>query len=319
MRGLILYFFAIMFVPFGLLAQYDLNEDIWFDNLEEALLTPERVYNLDLSNQALTAIPEAITRFPKLRALKLSDNRLDSLNACLFELRELRFLELSGNRIKQIDFTRFESQAYSLTELWLRDNRLERIDTSINTLKYLEGLQLGYNNITIIESGVSLPNLRTLKLDGNYLKAVPALVYACPKLHTLSLNDNQLESFRYTASLRKLAELNLGDNPLQSMEFFPVKYQLEVLILDWVAVQEDWLAQLPNTLLTLSLEHCELTSIEPLTHLRRLEELSLMHNELHAVGETLSQLRRLRKVWLIGNSVPLEELELLAEAVELVY
>lgn len=319
MAKLVVFTCALLLAPFFLSAQYDLNEEVWFDNLEEALRTPGRVYNLDLSNQGLTAIPEEITRFPKLRALKLSDNKLDSLNSCLFELRQLRFLELSGNRIKQIDFTRFEGQTYSLTEFWLRDNQLERIDASINTLKYLEVLQLGYNNITTIELGVALPNLRTLKLDGNYLETVPPLVYSCPKLKVLNLNGNQLDRFHYRASLRKLVELNLGDNPLQDITFANVKYQLEILVLDWIAVQQDWLARLPNTLVTLSLEHCDLTDISPISHLRQLEELSLMYNQLDTVERTLRKLRRLRQVWLVGNTVPREELEALSEGLELTY
>lgn len=84
-------------------------------------------------------------------------------------------------------------------------------------------------------------------------------------------------------------------------------------------VQSAWLAELPSTLTTLSLEHCGLTSIDPLTRLCRLEEISLMHNQLKSAQSSLSKLPRLKKVWLVGNPIPAEELGALRRQVDLKY
>jgi Leucine-rich repeat (LRR) protein len=311
--------FVLFLMSGNIFGQYDSNMNIWIDDLEIALSEPERVFNLDLSNSGLESIPEYLNRFPNLQSLKLSDNNIDSLNENISGLRKLEYLDLCGNKIRKINFQYLSGLNYSLKELWLRDNDLKYINSEINVLESLEVLNLGSNNIRDIDSGVSLARLRELVLDGNELRRVPELINASSRLIKLNLNNNQIESFKLTRYNRNLIELNIGDNPLIDFEVEPIKYKLEILIFDWVRLEDNWLEQFPSTLRVLSIEHCDLKSIQKLSHLNSLRELSIISNEIVTIIDMAGKLKKLNKIWIGNNEIPLDEIVELEKRYNVIY
>ncbi|MCI5081274.1 MAG: protein phosphatase 1 regulatory subunit 42 [Saprospiraceae bacterium] len=284
--------------------QIDTNREIWFTDLTKAFENPLRVYNLDLSNNKLDSIPAYLSRFKNLEALKLSDNNIGAINDQLKQLKKLKFLELSGNRIRTINFAQLAPLKYSLEELWLRDNEIRSLDASIEYLSSLTRLDLGQNKITTIDSNITLKYLEVLTLDNNYISEFPAMIQNAPKLKILNLNSNNLTAFHFTTSQRNLRELNIGNNPIEKLQVDATKYKLEVLIMDWIDLQQQDLSFLPSSLRILSIEHCNLDAIpEEIFQLRYLEELSLIQNELTKLPAELLELRRLDKIWIGGNPI----------------
>jgi hypothetical protein len=70
-----------------------------FNELKEALLTPEVVLGLDLSGQNLTSVPAEVLKFSNLNSLDLSNNQINQLPNDLARLTHLATIKLSGNPI----------------------------------------------------------------------------------------------------------------------------------------------------------------------------------------------------------------------------
>lgn len=292
-------------------AQFDANKEVWINDLEVALKEPNRVYNLDLSEQNLTKIPKEIEAFKNLTNLKLSDNRITDLGEALKSLEHLIFVELSGNQLRKVDFTIFKKSNQSLEEIWLRDNRLTNIDSTINCLENLLVLNIGQNRIQQLDESINLPILRSLKVDNNHLKSTPKMLVNSPKLRYLNVNANEISMFSLGLNFRNLNELNLSDNPITEFEIEQGKLKLQVLILDWINFDESLLNQLPKTLRVLSMEHCDLKNVRSIVHLRNLKELSLMHNELKELPQEIYNFKKLEKLWVAGNYLTDNQIEIL--------
>lgn len=76
------------------------GEDGYFDNLEDALVEPEKVIYLDLSMQSpkLKAIPSDVFKLVYLRYLELGFNQIAKVDERIAELKQLEVLGLDGNK-----------------------------------------------------------------------------------------------------------------------------------------------------------------------------------------------------------------------------
>ena len=70
-----------------------------FDDLEEANLTPDFVYGLDLSGQGLKTFPSEILKFENLNTLDLSNNQINKLPNDITKMKHLSSVKLSNNPI----------------------------------------------------------------------------------------------------------------------------------------------------------------------------------------------------------------------------
>lgn len=285
----------------GLIAQYDVNSNKWFTNLQDALSEPDRVFKLDLSGQGLREIPKEISILTNLNELRIKDNLITSIGEELAENTRLESIDLSGNQLESIDFNNLSQNALNLKFLILRENSLVSIDGSLNKMKFLSYLDLGGNFIENIDDDILLKYLKVLVLDNNNLSELPAMAINAPKLKTLNLNANQIEIFDVRV-FPSLIALDLGDNPLKKYNITISK--LEKLILDWVDFSELELLPLPYTMEILSMEHCKLDAVpEFIFTMSNLKELSLMHNEIEEIDDRLAQCKKLKLVWLNGNKL----------------
>lgn len=291
----------------GLSAQYDVNSNKWFTNMQDALSEADKVFKLDLSGQNLTEIPAEISSFSNLVELRIGNNLISEIGTELSENSRLENLDLSGNLIESIDFNNLSDNALNLKFLTLRENSITEIDASINKLKFLSYIDLGGNFIEKLDDEILLRFLKVLILDNNSLTTVPPMAIKAPKLKTLNLNANNIEIFDVRV-FPSLIALDLGDNPLKKYNITISK--LEKLILDWVDFTELELLPLPLTMEILSLEHCNLTSLPDFVFdLYQLEELSIMHNEIETLDPQLSECKKLKLIWAQGNKFTEEEVE----------
>ena len=123
---------------------------------------------LDIYDNEISEIPEAIGRFSKLRGLNLSHNQLKSISESLGELKALRGLNLSHNQLKSIPESLGELKA--LMELNLSHNQLKFLPKTIGNLTSLEILSLGNNPLTpeTLEPLLEAPNLRKIFIGKNF-------------------------------------------------------------------------------------------------------------------------------------------------------
>jgi len=70
-----------------------------FDDLAEAILTPEVVFGLDLSGQGFKTFPSEILKFENLNTLDLSNNQISTLPNDINKLKFLSSVKLSNNPI----------------------------------------------------------------------------------------------------------------------------------------------------------------------------------------------------------------------------
>jgi Leucine-rich repeat (LRR) protein len=165
-----------------------------YTSLEEALKNPEKVYNLNLSNQNVTIPKDAWSKFVNLEVLSFKNDHLKEIPMEIGFLKNLKVLDLSGN-----DFT---SLPKSFSEL----NHLEEL--FLNDEKYL---QFDKNKKTL-----NLPkNLRILHLEDDNLSNLPKEVYDLQNLESLFLNHNNfIEVPKDLEGLKNLRQLDFHDNKI---------------------------------------------------------------------------------------------------------
>jgi len=178
----------------------------------------------------------------------------------------IKTLDLSGNRIKVIPPNAFKMFPH-LDTLILKNNLLNEISEEFSKLQNIKNLQLGGNNISVINNRSSLPSsLKTLSLEKNKISEIQP--------GTFSLNTN-------------LSILNLAYNRFTGSGFF----EKSLAGLDGLQILE-----LNNNLLT--------KVPEALTSLKSLEKLSLAKNLIETIPSGIfSNLRLLRQVELRGNPI----------------
>jgi internalin A len=152
----------------------------------------ERAFRLDLSEQNLTALPEAIGRLARLQGLSLSGNQLTALPEAIGQLARLQELDLSGNQ-------------------------LTAVPEAIGQLAQLKRLNLAGNQLTALPEAMRhLRGLTELYLHGNEALGLPAEVLGSQwgsvvlsKAQPAKPSDILDYYFRIRASRRPLNEAKL--------------------------------------------------------------------------------------------------------------
>ncbi len=124
---------------------------------------------LDLSNQAVVELPEAVSQDKALLRLNVAGNRLseDSLKS-IFTLFALQFLDLSANGLEVVP--KEVAHLQNLQTLVLHKNRLQTLPDTLCKLKKLIQLWLSENAFTKIPEAVwGLPSHCSIDLSNNPL------------------------------------------------------------------------------------------------------------------------------------------------------
>ncbi len=302
-------FVLVMFCFIASAQKIIVKNNVWYTDLNRALNVAESVYHLDLSNQNLTEIPAPIGRLKNLESLVLSNNQIKTIGASLKKLKHLVAIELNNNQISHLDMHSFEGSKESLEELYIRENQITGLRIGLNDFTRIDILDLGQNKIEEVHSGIQLPNLKWLMLDDNLLKEVPSFALKAKKIKTLNLNGNLIKQFNLAEISNRVERIDIGDNPIDQLVLRSDYKKLETLILDWINLSNFDFNTLPRKLEVLSLERCQLTEVPQAIHgLKKLNQLSLMHNEIEMLDLELQSFPKIKKCWVGGN--PLDEVSI---------
>lgn len=164
-------------------------------NLRENLTTfPKEIFDLadtleilDLSGNALSSLPEDISRLTKLKIAFFSNNRftdIPSFKGC----DNLYMIGFKSNLIETFDE---DILPEGISWLILTDNRLRTLPRSIGKLTRLQKCALAGNRLESLPGEMaSCRNLELLRLSANRLEEIPSWLWSLPKLSWLAFSGN---------------------------------------------------------------------------------------------------------------------------------
>ena len=142
-----------------------------YDNLNDALQNPDKVYRLDLSKKKLKVFPMEILKFKNLQELDLGKNKLDSLPEQIGMLTNLQILNVSGNKLTYLPDSIGELK--NLKKLVGSRNSLIALPKRIGDCENLEILDLWENDLSTFPEEMSKlkklkwMDLRVIMIDDN--------------------------------------------------------------------------------------------------------------------------------------------------------
>lgn len=155
---------------------------------------------LDLSGNALSALPDDLPRLHRLRVIFCSSNQFTELPAVLGACPQLTMIGFKSNRITEVPA---DALPASLRWLILTDNRIAALPASIGRCTQLQKLMLAGNRLTALPATLaSCSNLELLRVAANRLTALPDWLLAMPRLAWLAFAGNPFSAADETAAAR---------------------------------------------------------------------------------------------------------------------
>ncbi len=162
---------------------------------------------LNLSGNALTSLPDDLSRLHKLRIIFCSDNAFTELPAVLGQCQHLSMIGFKANRIKHVP-----AAALPLRLRWLilTDNQIEQLPPEIGQCTQLQKLMLSGNKLAELPAELAeCTQLELLRLASNRLTEIPAWLFAMPRLAWLALAGNPMtDTFEAATEMPSLPTLN---------------------------------------------------------------------------------------------------------------
>ncbi|PXF28888.1 protein kinase [Pokkaliibacter plantistimulans] len=143
---------------------------------------------LDLSNNALSELPDDLHRLHRLKVIFCSNNRFRQLPACLGQCAELEMIGFKSNRIETVP-----AEALPVQTRWLilTDNLIAALPERIGQLHRLQKLMLAGNCLTELPGSLSqCHQLQLLRISANRLPQFPDVVLDLPQLSWLAFSGN---------------------------------------------------------------------------------------------------------------------------------
>lgn len=154
---------------------------------------------LDLTGNALTALPDDLPRLRKLRIVFASGNRFTALPEVLGRCERLEMVGFKANRIRQVSANSLPAQ---LRWLILTDNRIDALPAEIGRCQRLQKLALAGNRLRALPPELAAcTRLELLRISANALTELPAWLLALPRLAWLAFGGNPFNIGREHAAL----------------------------------------------------------------------------------------------------------------------
>lgn len=143
---------------------------------------------LDLSGNALNALPEDLHRLRKLQILFCSNNRFTELPSVLGKCEQLEMVGFKSNQIRTVPAA---SLPPLLRWLILSDNALQALPAEIGQCHRLQKLMLAGNQLRKLPPSLSdCRALELLRISANQLTQLPAWLLEMPRLSWLAYAGN---------------------------------------------------------------------------------------------------------------------------------
>lgn len=173
-----------------------------------------RLRALNAQFNQLHVLPRGLfANFDELDTLKISNNQLETLPRGLLVPGCLQVLHAPYNRLRQIDLA--PDEVRKLRVLHLQGNALQRLPEGMEDLEELIAHE---NRLTRFHVEGSFEKLRLADLGFNQIESIGDQIVYCHNLLQLLLSGNRIVHLSSSVlRLRKLRQLSLSDNPLQSL------------------------------------------------------------------------------------------------------
>ncbi|KAL6060144.1 Protein phosphatase 1G [Balamuthia mandrillaris] len=255
------------------------------DRTADEAMSPNST-RLDLKNNGLKSLPlKQLSQMSNLSWLNLSHNALEALPVEVCQLSKLTVLRLFGNQLKVVPVE--VGQLTLLTTLDLGKNRLTSLPVELGQLVALKELSVHWNHLTEVPVEVArLTALKTLNVYINKLRSLPLELEQLTEMETLDIAHNELRNLPpCLRGMTRLQTLKAPGNRLRRLGRPDVLQALSTNLTRADLSGND-LHQLPpaiaglTKLRQLHLHHNRLSSLCPLASMTALTELSLACNDL---------------------------------------
>ena len=143
---------------------------------------------LDLSGNALSALPDDLPRLHKLRILFCSDNPFIELPAIVGQCAALEMVGFKANRIRTVPAAALSPK---LRWLILTDNRIAELPPEIGRCTRLQKLMLAGNQLRSLPPEMAnCTGLELLRIAANRLTELPDWLLSLPRLSWLAFAGN---------------------------------------------------------------------------------------------------------------------------------
>lgn len=255
---------------------------------------PKNLSNLeeiDLSNNYTGSIPSnvrnQIRQLNKLKTIDLSENELTCFPKELSSLPKLIMIHIGVNKISELPTMSHPFEGLDLSQNQFEtppniDFGVKSLNISFNILKEFNftnerlcRLQCSMNLIEQMILTSALPNLETIDLSKNRLTSIPDLDTYCPKLTSLNL------SYNYLNSIAKLPEtmvnLDISWNSIEALSDLDNYTKMTAFIASGNKIKH--VPKLPENLTDLQLYQNEIETAEQ-SNLPQLAKLFVNKNKI---------------------------------------
>jgi hypothetical protein len=146
---------------------------------------------LDLSGNALAALPHDLSRLKRLRVFFCSGNRFTCLPPVLGDCAALTQIGCRGSGLREVPA---ESLPPAIRWLTLTDNHLETLPEAIGARPQIQKLMLSGNRLRHLPASLAgASNLELLRLSANRFDDLPPWLLGLPRLAWLAWAGNPLD------------------------------------------------------------------------------------------------------------------------------
>lgn len=147
---------------------------------------------LDLSNNALSNLPDDLPKLRHLKILFCSNNRFNHLPKILGDCPQLSMIGFRANQINTIAPTSLPS---TLRWLVLTDNQISELPTAIGHCTSLKKLMLAGNQLRSLPLSIAnCRQLELLRISANKFSTLPNELFELPNLSWLAFSGNPLST-----------------------------------------------------------------------------------------------------------------------------
>lgn len=153
---------------------------------------------LNLSGNALSTLPDDLSRLSQLRVLFCSDNRFTQLPEVLSSCVQLEMVGFKKNSIREVATAAISP---GLRWLILTDNQISTLPDSIGSCARLQKLMLAGNQLDVLPEAMrGCVGLELLRISANRFKSLPEWLLQLPRLTWLAFGGNPVSAVPHAPS-----------------------------------------------------------------------------------------------------------------------
>jgi hypothetical protein len=169
---------------------------------------PEEIYDLaesleilNLSGNALSSLPDDLSRLHHLKVIFCSDNQFKHVPEVLGQCRNLQMIGFKANQIHTLSA---DSLPASLRWLILTDNRLCVLPVELGRCDRLQKLMLAGNRLCDLPGEMAAcRNMELLRISANRFESLPNWLLSLPRLAWLAFAGNPFADVHEAASVQR--------------------------------------------------------------------------------------------------------------------